>query len=221
MSNELIELSKLIRAVDLEKIKESFPKLKDIKIKRTISRVIDTLSLDDLNKALGTIETLSTNRVNKEIMKSLFIFAFYTALRASEIINLEITDIDLKADRLLVRQGKGNKDRYVGINRELKPHLESYLNEIRPESKSLKAFLLSDGREFTLDRIEKRVKYIFKKTGLKGLLHAFRRGSLTYYAARGVPLSHLQIVAGHSSVNTTASYVNHKVQEVINAQINW
>ncbi|MFM7458760.1 MAG: tyrosine-type recombinase/integrase [bacterium] len=218
MSNKLIEL---IRSIDLKKVKEAFTKLRELKIKRTVSRVIDTLSLEDLNKALEVIETLSTSRANQEIMKSLFIFAFYSALRASEIINLEITDIDLKANRLLVRQGKGSKDRFVGINRELKPHLERYLNEIRPGSESLKAFLLADGREFTLDRIEKRVKYIFKKTGLKGLLHSFRRGSLTYYAARGVPLSHLQIVAGHSSPNTTASYINHKVQEVINAQINW
>ena len=143
MTNELIELSKLIRAIDLKKIKEAFLNLKDIKIKRTISRVIDTLSLDDLNKALGTIETLSSSRVNKETMKTLFIFAFYSALRASEIINLERTDIDLKANRLLVRQGKGSKDRYVGIHQELKPHLERYLNEIRPESTSLKAFLPS------------------------------------------------------------------------------
>jgi integrase len=221
MSNELIELSKLIRAIDLEKIKEAFSKLRDLKIKRTISRVIDTLSLDDLNKALGIIETLSTSRANKEMMKALFIFAFYSALRASEIINLEITDIDLKDNRLLVRQGKGSKDRCVGINQELKPHLERYLNEIRPESKSLKAFLLSDGREISLDRLEKRVRYIFKKAGLKGLLHSFRRGALTHYANKGVALSHLQIIAGHANIQTTMSYVNHKVEEVINAQVNW
>lgn len=218
MTNELIEL---IKSVNLEKVKEAFIKLRDQKIKRTGSKVIDTLSLEDLNKALETIETLSTSRANKEMMKALFIFAFYSALRASEIINLEITDIDLKADRLLVRQGKGNKDRYVGINQELKPHLERYLNEIRPESKSLKAFLLADGREFSLDRLEKRVRYIFKKAGLKGLLHSFRRGALTHYANRGVPLSHLQIIAGHANIQTTMSYVNHRVEEVINAQINW
>ena len=218
MTNELIEL---IKSVNLEKVKEAFIKFKDLKIKRTVSMVIDTLSLDDLNKALEIIETLSSSRVNKETMKTLFIFAFFSALRASEIINLEITDLDLKANRLLVRQGKGSKDRYVGINQELKPHLERYLNEIRPKSKSLKAFLLSDGREFSLDRLEKRVRYIFKKAGLKGLLHSFRRGALTHYANRGVPLSHLQIIAGHANIQTTMSYVNHKVEDVIKAQVNW
>jgi integrase len=218
MTNELIEL---IKSINFEKIKEAYIRFKDLKIKRTVSRVIDTLSLDDLNKALEIIETLSTSGANKEVMKALFIFAFYSALRASEIIDLEITDIDLKANRLLVRQGKGSKDRHVGINQELKPYLERYLNEIRPKSKSLKAFLLADGREFTLDRLEKRVKYIFKKAGLKGLLHSFRRGALTHYANRGVPLSHLQIVAGHANIQTTMSYVNHKVEDVIKAQINW
>ena len=218
MTNELIEL---IKSVNLEKVKEAHVKLKDTKIKRTISRVINTLSLEDLGKALETNERLLTSEANKELNKIIMLFAFWTALRASEIINLEITDIDLKANRLLVRQGKGSKDRHVGINQELKPHLESYINGIRPESKSLKAFLLADGREISLDRLEKRVKYIFKKAGLKGLLHSFRRGALTHYANRGVPLTHLQIIAGHANIQTTMSYVNHKVEEVINAQINW
>ncbi|MFZ4085164.1 MAG: tyrosine-type recombinase/integrase, partial [Vampirovibrionia bacterium] len=184
MTNELIEL---IKSVNLEKVKEAHVKLKDTKIKRTISRVLDTLSLEDLGKALETNERLLTSETNKELNKIIMLFAFWTALRASEIINLEITDIDLKANRLLVRQGKGSKDRHVGINQELKPHLERYINVVRPESKSLKAFLLADGREISLDRLEKRVKYIFKKAGLKGLLHSFRRGALTHYANRGVP----------------------------------
>jgi integrase/recombinase XerD len=218
MTNELIEL---IKSVNLEKVKEAHVKLKDTKIKRTISRVLDTLSLEDLGKALETNERLLTSETNKELNKIIMLFAFWTALRASEIINLEITDIDLKANRLLVRQGKGSKDRHVGINQELKPHLERYINVVRPESKSLKAFLLADGREISLDRLEKRVKYIFKKAGLKGLLHSFRRGALTHYANRGVPLSHLQIIAGHSSINTTIGYINHRVEEVVNAQVNW
>jgi integrase/recombinase XerD len=218
MTNELIEL---IKSVNLEKVKEAFIKLRDQKIKRTISRVIDTLSLEDLGKALETNERLLTSEANKELNKIIMLFAFWTAFRASEIINLEITDIDLKANRLLVRQGKGSKDRETGISKEIKPHLERYLNEIRPESKSLKAFLLADGREITLDRLEKRIKYIFKKAGLKGLLHSFRRGALTHYANRGVPLSHLQIIAGHANIQTTMSYVNHKVEDVIKAQVNW
>ncbi len=218
MTNELIGL---IKSINFEKIKEAYIKFKDLKIKRTVSRVIDTLSPEDLEKALEVNSNLLSSEANKELNKIIMLFLFWTALRASELINLEITDIDLKADRILVRQGKGSKDRYVGINQELKPHLERYLNEIRPESKSLKAFLLADGREITLDRLEKRIKYIFKKAGLKGLLHSFRRGALTHYANRGVPLSHLQMIAGHANIQTTMSYVNHKVEDVIKAQVNW
>jgi integrase len=216
MINDFIEFK-----ADLGKLKESLGKFKDLKIKRSISRVRDTINLEDLEIALETNQKLANSEANKELNKIIMLFAFYTALRASEIISLEVDDIDLKADRILVRQGKGSKDRYVGINKELKPHLERYLNEIRPESKSLKAFLLADRREITLDRLEKRVKYIFKKAGLKGLLHSFRRGALTHYANRGVPLSHLQIIAGHANIQTTMSYVNHRVEEVINAQVNW
>lgn len=63
MTNELIEL---IKSVNLEKVKEAFIKLRDQKIKRTISRVIDTLSPEDLEKALEVNSNLLSSEANKE-----------------------------------------------------------------------------------------------------------------------------------------------------------
>jgi len=38
---------------------------------------------------------------------------FYTGLRVSELVNIKISDIDIKNNRIFVNQGKGSKDRYV------------------------------------------------------------------------------------------------------------
>ena len=149
------------------------------------------------------------------------LFAFYSFLRAFEITQLELDDVDLAKNRILVREGKGTKDRYVGINHELKPPLLNYINNIRPKSKSSKLFLLPNGSEMSLDRLEKRIKYVFNKAGLKGLMHSFRRGGITHFANKNVPLSHLQIVAGHANIQTIMSYVNHKVETVIKEQQSW
>jgi integrase len=214
-------LEELFSRVSLEKVKEANQLLKNLKIKRSVSRVIDTLTHDGLKLALKVNNELSTSEASKALNHILMLFAFYSFLRASEITQLELEDVDFANNRILVKEGKGTKDRYVGINQELKPHLVNYVKHIRPESKSSKVFLLPNGGEISLDRIEKRIKYIFNKAGLKGLMHAFRRGGITHFANKNVPLSHLQVVAGHKNIQTTMTYVNHRVEEVINAQINW
>ena len=215
------DLEEIFSKVSLEKIQEANQLLKNLKIKRSVSRVIDTLTEEDLKLALKVNSELSTSEDSKALNHVLMLFAFYTFLRAFEITELELSDVDLANNKILVREGKGTKDRFVGINRELKPHLLHYINNLRPESQSNKLFLLPNGGEISLDRLEKRIKYIFKKAGLKGLMHSFRRGGITHFANKNVPLSHLQVVAGHANIQTTMSYVNHKVETVIKEQHSW
>lgn len=217
----LDNLEEIFSQVSLEKVKEANELLKNLKIKRSVSRVIDTLTHDGLKLALKVNNELSTSEASKALNQILMIFAFYSFLRAFEITQLELEDVDLANNRILVREGKGTKDRYVGINQELKPHLDNYIYNFRPESSSNKLFLLPNGGEISLDRLEKRIKYIFKKAGLKGLMHSFRRGGITHFANKNVPLSHLQVVAGHANIQTTMSYVNHRVETVIKEQHSW
>ena len=217
----LDNLEEIFSQVSLEKVKEANELLKNLKIKRSVSRVIDTLTEEDLEHALKVNSELSTSEDSKALNHVLMLFAFYTFLRAFEITELELSDVDLANNKILVREGKGTKDRFVGINRELKPHLLHYINNLRPESQSNKLFLLPNGGEISLDRLEKRIKYIFNKAGLKGLMHSFRRGGITHFANKNVPLSHLQVVAGHANIQTTMSYVNHKVETVIKEQHSW
>ncbi len=215
------DLEEIFSKVSLEKVKEANLELKNLKIKRSVSRVIDTLTEDGLKLALKVNNELSSSEASKALNNIVMLFAFYSFLRAFEITQLELDDVDLANNRILVREGKGTKDRYVGINKELKPHLLHYIQNIRPESKSSKLFLLPNGSEMSLDRLEKRIKYVFNKAGLKGLMHSFRRGGITHFANKNVPLSHLQIVAGHANIQTTMSYVNHKVETVIKEQQSW
>jgi integrase/recombinase XerD len=123
--------------------------------------------------------------------------------------------------KILVQNGKGNKARVVGINKKLKDDLEEYILRQRPKTKSKKLFVLPSGKDLTKDRVLKRIKYLFKKAGMDGLMHSFRRGCFTYYAGKGVNLRALQIIAGHSSITVTEQYVRPDIDQIIEDQVNW
>jgi integrase len=82
-------------------------------------------------------------------------------------------------------------------------------------------FILPNGKPLSRDRLEKRIKVIAKKIGAPGGLHAWRRGCLTHYAGLGAPMPFLQMIAGHSSILTTQSYVRPDLEEVLERQKNW
>ena len=82
-------------------------------------------------------------------------------------------------------------------------------------------FLLPNGNKLTKDRVEKRISALHRACGMKGALHSYRRGGITHYCNLGVPLRHLQIIAGHSNITTTELYARPDVEKVITDQQNW
>jgi integrase len=196
-------------------------KLKSIKVIRSRDPYRPTLKLNDLECLLKINETLSTTDDSKKLNTILLLTAFYTALRISELINLELRNVYLSENKILVLNGKHGKNRPVGINKELKPGLENYIFNERPQTNSKKLFVLPCGSELTRDRASKRIKILTKKAGLAGGFHQFRRGCLTHFANKGVPVPHLQVIAGHQSIDTTMKYIRPDEQEIISNQINW
>jgi site-specific recombinase XerD len=58
---------------------------------------------------------------------------FYSGIRVSELVALRVEDVDLRAGRIRVNQGKGAKDRVTILPPRLKPILQAYLAEVRPQ----------------------------------------------------------------------------------------
>jgi len=81
-------------------------------------------------------------------------------------------------------------------------------------------FLLPSGGRLTRDRLEKRMKTLCNKADFSGGWHQFRRGFATNLADRGAPLHLLRIVLGHSDIQTTMSYVNPDLNEILERQKN-
>lgn len=206
-----------------KKINKSVQKeIDEIKLKRIQEPKQPVLSLEDVKRIIEYIERKFYRQpeYNRQLDKVIILFLLYTGVRVSELSNLTLECLDLDKDRFKVVNSKGGKSRDIGINQDLRPYLDKYL-DLRPKSQNNNVFLLSDGRSLTVDRLEKRISKICKDAGFKTGLHQFRRGMITHYANKSVPIPHLQRIAGHSSFSTTLAYYKPDEEEILRRQVNW
>ena len=133
-----------------------------------------------------------------------------TGLRASELINLKETDINLNTGRLWVRQGKGAKDRAVKFNHTCRLALEAWL-AVKPRASSPLLFTSLDGRRALCSRWLRRwVANLGKKLGLFFALHPHTLRHC--YACRLLKKTNnlfwVSQALGHNSVATTQIYLH-------------
>ena len=159
---------------------------------------------------------------------------YYSGIRASELVNLEIQSVSL-SQRLIRVIGKGNKERIVPITEECKKDITTYLKTLRPvlfsrnkeaqrnsmivdeNKKKVNALFLNDvgvqltvgGLEFILDRIEERTGTF---VGLHP--HILRHSFATHLLENGADLRVIQELLGHESINTTQVYT-HVTEEAM------
>lgn len=142
-------------------------------------------------------------RTHKQKHKVAFLLGFGSGLRISEICNLEQRDFDFQRGTILVRQGKGKKDRIVPIPKIFK---ERNLKEIpiglTPRSLQ-RAFHGACKRAGLLDR----------KPELH--FHSLRHGFATECLNRGMTLQDVKFLLGHSNISTTNVYLHSNPTDVL------
>ena len=143
-----------------------------------------------------------------------------TGLRLSECARLDLPDLSLGARQLLVRSGKGLKDRVVPLMGRAANALSIYLKEVRPSlSRSLResaVFLSRDGDRLATTQIQKRLEIHGKEAGLKMKLrpHLLRHTCATHLLAGGASIRHVQRLLGHRSLRTTEIYTRVGVEDL-------
>ncbi len=141
--------------------------------------------------------------------KTILDFLYSTGSRVSEVINVNISDIDTK-DSFVRLEGKGSKQRIVPLGSLLLNNLKDYLN-LRNSIKNLRSNKLFLSKSFKkLDRtaVFRLVKLTGMKIGLSSNLHphTLRHSAATHMLEGGCDLRTVQEFLGHSSVSTTQIY---------------
>ena len=140
--------------------------------------------------------------------KAMIEMLYATGMRISELVNLKITDIDLK--RCVVKVfGKGSKERLIPFGEIAAEFIYLYLNT-RKNDKSKAVFLSNRGSAITRGAFWQRIKIYLNREGLKSSIspHTLRHAFATHLLNRGADLRSVQILLGHSDLSTTQIYTH-------------
>lgn len=142
---------------------------------------------------------------------------FDTGLRVSEVVNIEINNINKKEQSIKVL-GKGNKERIVYYGDYAKNYLEDYLNLRRNINIVDKEYLFLNKNYTRLTR--RGVEYLISDISKKALLrqkispHTLRHSFATEMLNNGCDIRSVQELLGHKSLSTTGIYT-HVTNEVV------
>ncbi len=172
---------------------------------------------EDMRALFQAIDTHST-KGNRDYT---LVFLFYTTgIRVSELIGLNLKDIDFER-RVIKVFGKGQKDRYVPISDDMKEELNRYLLTTRPEllkkKRHSRLFTNLKGEPLT----PAGVRYILKEivmassTFLNVTPHMIRHTFATHLLRQGADLRTVQELLGHQHISSTQIYTHVAQKDMI------
>jgi integrase/recombinase XerD len=129
---------------------------------------------------------------------------FYTAVRVSELCNIEVADVDLEQCKIRVNKGKGSKDRYVLFGKSFATALRAHV-AAHPKNRWL--FQTRLNGKFSSRRVQQVVKVYAEKAGVRATPHTFRHQAITWLTRHSrLADAELQLITGHARRETLAVY---------------
>ncbi len=172
------------------------------------SEVETVLNQTDTNDALGL-----RDRAMLETLYS-------TGMRRMELIGLKLYDIDVDRGTVMIRQGKGKKDRMIPIGERALAWTDKYLIEVRPELVTGidegVLYLTNLSEPFTPNRLTQLVRNYVQaaEIGKTGSCHLFRHTMATLMLEHGADIRFIQEMLGHANVSTTQIYTQVSIRQL-------
>lgn len=130
-------------------------------------------------------------------------------LRISEVINLQIHDINFKNRYIMIRQSKGDKDRIVPMPASMKANLYNYLYLYRDYANHDYALQNKHNLQLSYQGCKSFIDRLRRKLEIPRLrCHLLRHTFATSYIMGGGDISSLRIYMGHSDITTTDKYLH-------------
>ncbi len=164
-----------------------------------------------LNQAAGT----SIKEIRDKAMLELL---YATGIRVSELISLEVSDVNMQMSCIICRDL--HKERIVPFGHAAKKALSKYLSEARGkmlrEKRSPVLFVNCSGEQMSRQGFWKLIKYYTKKAGITEDVtpHTLRHSFAAHLVANGADLKSVQEMLGHSDISTTQIYANLNQQHL-------
>jgi integrase/recombinase XerD len=140
--------------------------------------------------------------------------AYACGLRIGEVVRLRVADIDSQRGVLLIRQGKGQKDRLVPLSPALLDELRHYWWRYRPVDWLFPG--LKRGEHVHVTALQRRFAGLVRRLGFhkRVSMHTLRHSYATHLLEAGVDVVTLQRLLGHRDLSTTARYLHVSTQHL-------
>jgi len=154
----------------------------------------------------GEVERMLVSTKNLKHLTILYIL-YGGGLRRAELLNLRVQDILWERNQVLVKSGKGRKDRLVMLSHTLKELLAQYFDEYQPEYWLLEG---SRSQQYSASSIGAVVKQAAKRAGIRTKVtpHTLRHCFATHLMDGGLDSRYIQKLLGHKDIKTTLIYTH-------------
>lgn len=159
-------------------------------------------------KETYTDEELELMRDHCKIIRDLAIVDILssTGIRVGELVNMNREDIDFDKRECIVL-GKGEKERKVYFDARTKIHLKKYLDQRVDTNLALFVTLNKPYERLKISGVEIRLRELGRKLNIaKVHPHKFRRTLATKAIDKGMPIEQVQVLLGHTKIDTTLQY---------------
>ncbi|MBI3726282.1 tyrosine-type recombinase/integrase [bacterium] len=177
----------------------------------------DVLTVAEMKRLLSATDRTTAYGLRNRAILEVF---YATGLRKKELLDLDLSDVNQEERELTVRSGKGGKGRVLPLARSAYGALMDYVERARPSfstshEESFRAIFLSGrGRRLGGGSLKAVIDALGEKAGVHLTPHTLRRTFATHLLKNGVSLRHIQILLGHTSLNTTAIYLRLNPVEI-------
>lgn len=205
MKRKIDSLSSFFKYTLYEELIQANPMQKVDRVKK-VNRLPRFLSDDEVRRLIHAVDHYRISaRSGSKAMIRVFLF---TGLRRSELFNLDWSDIDFSRATILVRLGKGRKDRILPMNTEVNDCLWEYLQSRLPLNNPA-VFVNHYGNRMKANNLARVLRKLAKKAGIqKAVTPQLLRHSFATMLLKTTDIVTLKELMGHNDLNTTQIYAH-------------
>lgn len=190
----------------------------DLKAPKVEKKLPEIMTVDEVDRLLRQPAGESPKELRDKAMLELL---YATGIRVSELISLELSDVNLKMGFVMCHDN--GKERVIPFGNEARLALIAYLEKAREamvlseEEKAL--FVNCSGKPMSRQGFWKLIKFYGEKAGITSEItpHTLRHSFAAHLVENGADLHSVQEMLGHSDISTTQIYANmnhNKIREV-------
>ena len=159
------------------------------------------------------------SELQSPVYRTLLVCAYGAGLRVSEACHLCVGDIDSQRMVIIVRNGKGGRDRYAMLSPVLLDALRNYYRQVRPPQPYLFQGKVP-GKPVPVEGVQTALRMALGRSGVSKRItpHTLRHAFATHSLESGTDLRVIQTLLGHANLRTTVRYVHVSTATIAKAK---